>query len=131
MHKLRILNRYICQQVYLAQPSLPRRKNRVCSDYTPKASLIAIGLPQPRKGAESTSPQLCMLTQTTNVQGFEDWQNPSSTGGTSGLAINADWLTRTLELRSDARYIIVVEKDGVFNRMVEDGFHDRLCQRCT
>lgn len=41
------------------------------------------------------------------------------------MAINADWLTRPMEIRSDARYIIVVEKDGVFNRMVEDGFHDR------
>lgn len=58
-------------------------------------------------------------------QGFEDWQDPRSTGGTSGLAITADWLTRPLELKSDARYVVVVEKDGVFNRMVEDGFFDR------
>lgn len=41
------------------------------------------------------------------------------------MAITSDWLTRPLELKSDARYIVVVEKDGVFNRMVEDGFHDR------
>lgn len=58
-------------------------------------------------------------------KGFEDWQDPRSTGGTSGLAITADWLTRPLELKSDARYVLVVEKDGVFNRMVEDGFFDR------
>ena len=58
-------------------------------------------------------------------QGFEDWQDPRSTGGTSGLAITSDWLTRSLELKSDARYVVVVEKDGVFNRLVEDGFYDR------
>ncbi|CAN0320425.1 unnamed protein product, partial [Ectocarpus sp. 8 AP-2014] len=58
-------------------------------------------------------------------EGFEDWQDPRSTGGSSGLAITSDWLTRPLELKSDARIILVVEKDGVFNRMVEDGFHDR------
>lgn len=58
-------------------------------------------------------------------QGFEDWQDPRSTGGTSGLAITSDWLTRPLELKSDARYVVVVEKDGVFNRLVEDGFYDR------
>lgn len=62
-------------------------------------------------------------------QGFEDWQDPRSTGGTSGLAITADWLTRPLELKSDARYVVVVEKDGVFNRMVEDGFFDRQASR--
>ncbi|CAM9782536.1 unnamed protein product, partial [Laminaria digitata] len=62
-------------------------------------------------------------------QGFEDWQDPRSTGGTSGLAITADWLTRPLELKSDARYVVVVEKDGVFNRMVEDGFFDRQATR--
>ena len=62
-------------------------------------------------------------------QGFEDWQDPRSTGGTSGLAITADWLTRPLELKSDARYVVVVEKDGVFNRMVEDGFFDRQAIR--
>lgn len=59
------------------------------------------------------------------MQGFEDWQDPRSTGGTSGLAITSDWLTRPLELKSDARYVVVVEKDGVFNRLVEDGFFDR------
>lgn len=59
------------------------------------------------------------------MKGFEDWQDPRSTGGTSGLAITSDWLTRPLELKSDARYVVVVEKDGVFNRMVEDGFYDR------
>ncbi|CAM9229214.1 unnamed protein product, partial [Ectocarpus sp. 6 AP-2014] len=58
-------------------------------------------------------------------EGFEDWQDPRSTGGSSGLAITSDWLTRPLELKSDARIILVVEKDGVFNRMVEDGFYDR------
>ena len=58
-------------------------------------------------------------------KGYEDWQDPRSTGGTSGLAITADWLTRPLELKSDARYVVVVEKDGVFNRIVEDGFFDR------
>lgn len=59
------------------------------------------------------------------MKGFEEWQDPRSTGGTSGLAITSDWLTRPLELKSDARYVVVVEKDGVFNRMVEDGFYDR------
>lgn len=58
-------------------------------------------------------------------QGFEDWQDPRSTGGSSGLAITSDWLTRPLELKSDARYVVVVEKDGVFNRLVEDKFYDR------
>lgn len=58
-------------------------------------------------------------------QGFEDWQDSRSTGGTSGLAITSDWLTRPLELKSDARYVVVVEKDGVFNRLMEDGFYDR------
>ncbi|CAM9225290.1 unnamed protein product, partial [Scytosiphon promiscuus] len=58
-------------------------------------------------------------------EGFHDWQDPRSTGGSSGLAITSDWLTRSLELKSDARYVVVVEKDGVFNRMVEDGFYDR------
>lgn len=62
---------------------------------------------------------------TCNGQGFENWQDPRSTGGSSGLAITSDWLTRPLELKSDARIILVVEKDGVFNRMVEDGFYDR------
>lgn len=61
-------------------------------------------------------------------QGFDDWQDPRSTGGNSGLAITADWLTRPLELKSDARYILVVEKDCVFNRLVEDGFHNRCNQ---
>lgn len=60
-----------------------------------------------------------------DMKGFEDWQDPRSTGGTSGLAITSDWLTRPLEIKSDARYVVVVEKDGVFNRMVEDGFYDR------
>eukprot|EP00752_Nemacystus_decipiens_P009762 g8718.t1 len=59
-------------------------------------------------------------------EGFEDWQDPRSTGGTSGLAITSDWLTRSLELKSDARYVVVVEKDGVFNRLVEDRFYDRI-----
>lgn len=67
-------------------------------------------------------------------QGFEDWQDPRSTGGTSGLAITSDWLTRPLELKSDARYVVVVEKDGVFNRLVEDRFYDRCkkirCAEC-
>lgn len=92
----------------------------------PTAPANAMGSPQPRKRGESTNLHPRVLAHVTIVQGFEDWQNPSSTGGTSGLAISADWLTRALELRSDARYIVVVEKDGVFNRMVEDGFHDRL-----
>lgn len=64
-------------------------------------------------------------TSATFRQGFEDWQDPRSTGGTSGLAITSDWLTRPLELKSDARYVVVVEKDGVFNRLVEDRFYDR------
>ncbi|CAM9175225.1 unnamed protein product, partial [Hapterophycus canaliculatus] len=53
-------------------------------------------------------------------EGFHDWQDPRSTGGSSGLAITSDWLTRPLELKSDARFVVVIEKDGVFNRMTHD-----------
>ena len=40
--------------------------------------------------------------------------------------INHDWLTdATREVQSDARCVVVVEKDGIFRRLVEDRFFER------
>lgn len=40
--------------------------------------------------------------------------------------IDHDWLTDPgREVRSDARCVVVVEKDGVFRRLVEDRFYER------
>ena len=39
--------------------------------------------------------------------------------------ITHDWLTEDRSLRSDARCVVVVEKEGVFQRLVEDGFDKR------
>ncbi|CAM9155687.1 unnamed protein product, partial [Choristocarpus tenellus] len=58
-------------------------------------------------------------------EGCVDWQDPQGTGGSSGLAVTSDWLTKTLEMQSDARCILVVEKDGIFNRLLQDGFFNR------
>jgi DNA topoisomerase VI subunit A len=44
----------------------------------------------------------------------------------AGLPVPGDVMLRLPALRSTARYIIVIEKDGVFERLVEDGFHRRV-----
>ncbi|CAN0446311.1 unnamed protein product, partial [Discosporangium mesarthrocarpum] len=65
-------------------------------------------------------------------EGTQDWQDPLASGGSFGLAVTSDWVTRPLEVWSDARCIIVIEKDGIFNRLVEDGFYNRfVVDRCT
>jgi len=39
--------------------------------------------------------------------------------------IGHEWLTERKVVRSDARCVVVVEKDGVFRRLVEDRFYER------
>ena len=48
-----------------------------------------------------------------------------ATGGT-GASINSDWITHCIEVESDAKFLLVVEKDGAFARLSEDKFYDKL-----
>ncbi|KAJ1452878.1 Spo11/DNA topoisomerase VI subunit A [Pelagophyceae sp. CCMP2097] len=40
-------------------------------------------------------------------------------------AIDHDWITVRREIESDARCVVVVEKDGIFRRLVDDGYFAR------
>jgi DNA topoisomerase VI subunit A len=51
--------------------------------------------------------------------GTNDWIDLSQ----SVQSIDHDWITSKRELESDARCIIVVEKDGIFRRLIDDGFY--------
>eukprot|EP00268_Persea_americana_P060547 TRINITY_DN7555_c0_g1_i10.p1 TRINITY_DN7555_c0_g1~~TRINITY_DN7555_c0_g1_i10.p1 ORF type:complete len:112 (-),score=13.06 TRINITY_DN7555_c0_g1_i10:635-970(-) len=47
--------------------------------------------------------------------------------GSAGYAVTGDLsLLQKLDLHSDARYIIVVEKDAIFQRLAEDRLFDQI-----
>jgi len=55
-----------------------------------------------------------------------NWIDCSSLENTSGMIISYDWVTSEQHFTSSARYIIVVEKDGIFNRLSEDRIFDQF-----
>ncbi|CAM9372082.1 unnamed protein product [Chrysoparadoxa australica] len=55
-----------------------------------------------------------------------EFVDPHSSGTTAGLSIRHEWIAEALEVVTDARFILVIEKDGVFMRLLQDGFPDKV-----
>lgn len=62
---------------------------------------------------------------TASQQQQQPWHDPRTAGGT-GAIVNSDWITRRLDVKSDAKFILVVEKESLFARLSEDKFYDRM-----
>jgi DNA topoisomerase VI subunit A len=68
----------------------------------------------------------CIRVRPAHSRADGGWLDPRITGEACGAPITSAWLTHEMEVESDARFILVVEKDTIFKRLCTDGLPGRL-----